>query len=190
MYTIDNLLHVREVGSTAGEESNLSSCLAKNLLTSEWGTEAAVRMTSNTWELQKHTDLSSAGSGDDRVETLVEKVLPCPIRLAHCSGRASFRGDAFAVRKWRGNLHTKIRKCVPTKRSRETNAAFQKHRYHCVHQTIQRNKMFCANDARFLFSYSRMFLDRLYLVSFETCWDRVSCFCLRCTHRFHDFAYG
>ena len=32
-----------------------------------------------------------------------------------CSGRASFWGDAYTVRKWTRNLRTKIRKCVPTK---------------------------------------------------------------------------
>ena len=58
----------------------------------------------------------------------------------HPSGRASFWGDAYTVRKWTRNLRTKLRKCVPTKRNRETNDAFQKHFFHRVHQTIQRNK--------------------------------------------------
>ena len=42
--------------------------------------------------------------------------------------------------------------------------------------TSQRSKMFCANDARFPFTYSCMFRDRLRHVLFETCWDRVPFF--------------
>ena len=34
---------------------------------------------------------------------------------------------------------------------RETNDAFQKHLYHRVHRTIQRNKILFASDARFPF---------------------------------------
>ena len=41
------------------------------------------------------------------------------------SARASFWGDAYTVRKWTINLRTKTGKCVPTKRNRETNAAFR-----------------------------------------------------------------
>ena len=44
-------------------------------------------------------------------------------------------GDAYAVRKWTRNLRTTIRKCVQTKRNRETNEALQEHFYHQVHQT-------------------------------------------------------
>ena len=48
------------------------------------------------------------------------------------------------------------------------NGAFQKHFYHC--HTIQQNtEMLFANDARFPFTYSRMFPDRLRHVLFETC---------------------
>ena len=65
------------------------------------------------------------------------------------SGRASFWGDAYTVRKWTRNLRTNIRKCV--QRNSETNDAFQKHLYY--HQTIQRNtEMLFANDARFPFT--------------------------------------
>ena len=39
------------------------------------------------------------------------------------SGRASFWGDAYTVRKWSRNLRTKIQKCVPTKRNGEMNAS-------------------------------------------------------------------
>ena len=49
--------------------------------------------------------------------------------VAVSSGRASFWG-ACVHRKWKRNLRTKIRKCVTTKRNRETNDAFQKHLYH------------------------------------------------------------
>ena len=48
------------------------------------------------------------------------------------SGRASFWGDAYTARKWTTNLRTKIQKCVPTKRNRETNDAFQKVPFHWV----------------------------------------------------------
>ena len=56
------------------------------------------------------------------------------------SGCASFWGDAYTVRKWMRNLCTKIRKCIPTKRKRETNDASVKHLYHRVHQMIQQKK--------------------------------------------------
>ena len=84
------------------------------------------------------------------------------------SARASFWGDAYTVRKWTINLRTKIRKCVPTKRNRETNAAFRSTFSTKFIKTIQRNKMVFANDARFPFTYSRMFRDRLRHVLFET----------------------
>ena len=45
------------------------------------------------------------------------------------SGCASFWRDVHTVRMWARNLRAKIRKCVPTIRSRETNGAFQKHLY-------------------------------------------------------------
>ena len=60
-------------------------------------------------------------------------------------GRTSFRGDAYNVRKWTRNLRTKIRKCVPKELRNEWRIS--KALYHQVHQTIQRNKMFFANDA-------------------------------------------
>ena len=53
------------------------------------------------------------------------------------SGRASFRGGAYTVRKWMRNLRTEIRKCVPTKRNTKTNDAISKAFYHQLHQTIQ-----------------------------------------------------
>ena len=67
--------------------------------------------------------------------------------------------------------------------NRETNGAFQKHLYH-------RQTMLFANDARFPFTI---------LVCLP--WSSASCvvwdvlrlnpaFCVRCTHRFHDFAYS
>ena len=78
------------------------------------------------------------------------------------SGRASFWGGAYNVHKWTRNLRTKIQKCAPTKRNRETKAAFQKH------LPVSVNKTFIANDVRFPFTYSRMFRDRLCHVLFET----------------------
>ena len=55
-------------------------------------------------------------------------------REPYVSGRASY-WDANTVRKWTsGNLRTKTRKCVPTKRNRETHDAF----HHRVQQTILR----------------------------------------------------
>ena len=91
------------------------------------------------------------------------------------SGRASFWGDAYTVRKWTRNLRMyKIRKCVPTRRNRETNDAFQKHFYYQVHQTIQQDEMFFTNDARFSFAIFEClrwsFASR---VLFETCSDWV-----------------
>ena len=76
----------------------------------------------------------------------------------------------------------KIRKCVPTKRIRDTNEAFQKHLFHRVRQTIRRKKVF-ANDAL-------SFRGRLPRV--VRCALRPSpAFCVRsCTHRFHCFAYS
>ena len=59
--------------------------------------------------------------------------LPFTLSLAQRS-RQLVRG----MRKWTRNLRTKIRKCVPTKRNRERNDAFQKYLYHRVQQTIQR----------------------------------------------------
>ena len=97
------------------------------------------------------------------------------------SGRTSFWGDAYTIRKWTGNLSAKIRKCVPTKGNREMNATFQKHLQHYSKFIKWFSKikilMFFANDARFPFTYSHIFCDRLRHVLFETCWDRV-CFFL------------
>ena len=59
-------------------------------------------------------------------------------------GRASFGGDVYNVRKWRRNLRTKMRKCLQTKISRETNNALRKYLYHRARKTMQRNKMFLA----------------------------------------------
>ena len=56
--------------------------------------------------------------------------------------RASFWGDAYTVRKWTRNLRTKIRKCVPTKRNRETNAAL-----HVLFET-------CWDRVAFYFAYT------------------------------------
>ena len=42
----------------------------------------------------------------------------------HHSGRASFWGGTYTACKWIRNLRTKIRKYIPMKRSKETNAAF------------------------------------------------------------------
>ena len=80
---------------------------------------------------------------------------------------------AFAntVRKWTRNLHTKSRICVPTKRNRETNDAFQK-------QTVR----------AFPSQYSRAFRDRLSHFVWYLLRPRPA-FRIRCTHRFHDFAY-
>ena len=64
------------------------------------------------------------------------------------SGRSSFWGGAYTLHKWTRNLRTKIQKCVPTKRKRETNDALQKH----LHHRGQRYKMLFANDARFPFT--------------------------------------
>ena len=74
------------------------------------------------------------------------------IAIFNKRSRQLSRRDALTVRisTWTRNLRTRIRKCVPTKRNRGTNAAFQKHIYHRVHQTISRNKILFANDARFL----------------------------------------
>ena len=99
--------------------------------------------------------------------------------LTH-GGRASFWGDPYTLRKWTRNLYTKIRKCVPTKRNREKNDAFQKHLHRRVHHTIQRNKMLFANAC--------------LPWSFASCvvWDVLrpsTVCCVHCTHRFHEFAY-
>ena len=53
-------------------------------------------------------------------------------------------GDVYTIHKWMRNLLKKIQKYVPTKRNRETNCALQKHRYHQVHQMIQRNTYLSA----------------------------------------------
>ena len=63
-------------------------------------------------------------------------VCMCTVCTIYTSGRASFWGDAYIVRKWTGNLRTRIRKCVPTKRSRETNASFQFSKI-CSSQTMR-----------------------------------------------------
>ena len=75
-------------------------------------------------------------------------------------------------------------KCVPAKRNRKTNDAFQKHLDHRVHRTIQRK---CCSQTMHAFrsQYPRAFRDRLPLVlrpSPALAW--------RCTHRFHDFAHS
>ena len=70
------------------------------------------------------------------------------------SGRASFWGDAYTLNGSGWEICVKrLRKCVPTRRNRETNDAFQKHFYYRVHQTIQQNKTF-TNDAHFSFHSS------------------------------------
>ena len=62
--------------------------------------------------------------------------------------------------------------------------------FHRVRQTIQRNKSLFANDARFSFTV----LACLPL-SFASCvaWCALGpspAICVRCTYRFHDFAYS
>ena len=53
----------------------------------------------------------------------------------------SFWGDAYTIRKWTRNLHTKIRKCVPTKINRETNAAFP----HVLFEICWDRLIFCVH---------------------------------------------
>ena len=73
------------------------------------------------------------------------------MRTSYASGRE------ICVQKF-GNAYQrkKIEKWMP-----HFNSTFQ----------IQWNKMFFANDARFPFTYSRMFRDHSHHVLFETCWD-------------------
>ena len=83
------------------------------------------------------------------------------------SGRASFWGDAYTIRKWTRNLRKKFQICIPTERNRETNAAFWKHfsdlaKYKCSSQTM------CT--------YSSMFHDHCVMFCLGTCWDRVRLF--------------
>ena len=66
-------------------------------------------------------------------QKLLHSAQPCHCKLLHqnarglmySSGRASFWGDAYTVRKWTRNLRTRFGNAY--QRNRETNAAFQKH---------------------------------------------------------------
>ena len=107
------------------------------------------------------------------------------------SGRASFWGACVHRTQVDKKFAYKIQRYVPTKRNRETNDAFQKHLYHRIHQTIQRNKMLFANDARFL----RTLILECLPWSFASCvvWNVLRlnpAFCARCTHSLHEFAYS
>ena len=73
--------------------------------------------------------------------------------MAILSGRGSFSGDAYTVRKWTINLRQEFGNAH--RRNREMSGAFRKHLYH--HQRIQRNtEMLFSNDARFFFHSARV----------------------------------
>ena len=50
--------------------------------------------------------------------------------------------------------------------------------------------MFFANDACFPLTNSRMFLDVCVIFWLRRVETESAVFCVRCTHRFHDFAYS
>ena len=73
-------------------------------------------------------------------------------RKVSTSGRTSFGGDVYTIRKWTRNLRTKIRKCVRQwkENNRATNAAFQ-----MSHQMSQPKKLSSQTMHVFL-SHSRV----------------------------------
>ena len=96
---------------------------------------------------------------------------------------------AYTVRKWTRNLRTKIRKCVPTKRNRETNDAFQKH---STTGFIKRfNEMNCWVRKRCALSFHSIRVPSV-IVCLNSVWDALRpspAFCVRCTHRVYVYAW-
>ena len=92
------------------------------------------------------------------------------------SGRASFWGHAYTVRKWTRNLRTKIRKSIRTK--------------------ITEKWRISSNDsARNVRKRCTLSFHNTRPWSFALCavWDVLRlnpALCVRCTHHSHDFAHS